>query len=553
MAPSLKKRAVYALISASVIVGSSFYTPIHAFADAEPSVEAVPVQSITPEPSLTEDNLSLPTEEPAANAIPEATGTQEQIESTKNIDTTADQNTLSGVIVAENNDSLGDLGTGSASSALIVQNEANTVHSVGGGMIIDIVASQPNATSNMVVTAPSSTNGSTLTTNPVEANEIIVDTSIAVTNTIVVGSASGSIAAAKNDNLGSITTGDAVTDIQLLNMANTIIGVGDIYIGSITVFGDLNNDIVLSRALLDYFTQGTPPNPSLFTANISASDMSVISNNVEAAATTGSITIEEADTINDIATGAAQTFIAIKNTNGNYILYGNALLIFVNVLGDWSGNMLGQTNSTVAAISNATDSAPVTYPIPSLLANLGKIAINNTTNIVNDITAFASSGDISLQSNDTIGAVTTGDAAVHVRILNIVNTIVSLGSKLGVLFINVFGNWNGSVVIEKFTPQVTPFVVPTIPTSTDAAPQTPTNAQTSLSLRPVKATGTNNSLNTDQPPAAPILVSDNQQFTTILSVDNANSSLFWLTFIALFSGGLFAANRIYNYRSVATL
>src|SRR5690606_32678556 len=60
----------------------------------------------------------------------------------------------------------------------------------------------------------------------------------------------------------------------------------------------------------------------------------------------------------------------------------------------------------------------------------------------------AQSGDASVTGNTAAGDAQSGDATASVNIANISNSTFSLSDWLGVLFINVFGTWNGSFGVD---------------------------------------------------------------------------------------------------------
>src|ERR1700761_3474282 len=72
--------------------------------------------------------------------------------------------------------------------------------------------------------------------------------------------------------------------------------------------------------------------------------------------------------------------------------------------------------------------------------------LNNTNNdkINNNVNVSAQSGNASVTGNTTGGNATSGDADASVNLLNLINDKLSLNGWFGMLFINVYGTWNGS-------------------------------------------------------------------------------------------------------------
>jgi hypothetical protein len=68
--------------------------------------------------------------------------------------------------------------------------------------------------------------------------------------------------------------------------------------------------------------------------------------------------------------------------------------------------------------------------------------------ITNNIDVTAQTGDATVAGNTQGGNATTGDASAGINLLNISNSNFSLADWFGVLFINVFGSWNGSFGVD---------------------------------------------------------------------------------------------------------
>jgi hypothetical protein len=104
------------------------------------------------------------------------------------------------------------------------------------------------------------------------------------------------------------------------------------------------------------------------------------------------------------------------------------------------------------------------------------VDIAHTSTINNDVTVLAQSGDASLIENTTAGSARTGDATAAVNITNIANSGFSLSRLFGILFINVFGKWNGSFGIN--TTAGNPVSSPAENTGTASTVTTPTHVFT---------------------------------------------------------------------------
>ncbi len=124
---------------------------------------------------------------------------------------------------------------------------------------------------------------------------------------------------------------------------------------------------------------------------------------------------------------------------GDHCIVGaNSLLVFVNVLGKWVGVIMDAPVGATSAALGSGITNDQTLPTNADLTSITKGQITNNINV------RAASGDAEVSNNTTGGNATTGNATASVNLLNIMNSSFSLSDWFGVLFINVFGTWNGS-------------------------------------------------------------------------------------------------------------
>src|SRR6185369_250889 len=122
-------------------------------------------------------------------------------------------------------------------------------------------------------------------------------------------------------------------------------------------------------------------------------------------------------------------------------------LVFVNVLGKWVGMIMNAPQgSTAAELGDGISQTGPNYNISTALNTTDNSTLTNTANlgITNDLNVHARSGDASVTGNTSGGNAQTGDAQTAVNVLNMLGNNLSLSDWFGVLFINVFGAWNGS-------------------------------------------------------------------------------------------------------------
>lgn len=325
---------------------------------------------------------------------------------------------------------------------------ANINGSVNGDFMFDpsaILASGPNSnntTSNSMQVNTNNTN----------------NTDAAIKNTIDVGATSGNATVAKNTNGGNATSGDAAAVVNLMNLINSTVAAGQSFVGTININGDLNGDILLPPSILNQLLASTGPssnnsaNTTLTnTSNVTNNTTATTTNNITSSTITGNATVGSNTAGGTATSGNSGTNVTLLNLTGSNTIGKNDLLVFVNVLGKWVGMIMNApTGSTAAELGGGiTD----TGPNSNNTANNTLTSTNNATNnanlgITNDVNVHAKSGDAAVTKNTRGGNATSGDAQTAVNILNLTGSNLNLSDWFGVLFINVFGIWNGSFGIN---------------------------------------------------------------------------------------------------------
>src|SRR5690606_5917391 len=171
-----------------------------------------------------------------------------------------------------------------------------------------------------------------------------------------------------------------------------------------------------------------------------------ITNNVNLNAESGDATVDSNTQAGNATTGDALTNLTILNLTNHQVVGSNALLVFVNVLGEWIGLILdAPEGATAAAIGGG-----VSEQTDLMAKNDVTLDINVDSEhaITNNINLNSNSRDAIVTNNNVVGNATTGDATASANIANIVNSGVSLSNWFGVLFVNVFGSWFGSFGVD---------------------------------------------------------------------------------------------------------
>lgn len=277
-----------------------------------------------------------------------------------------------------------------------------------------------------------------------------------INNDVNLNASSGNASVVGNGSAGNATTGDANAMANIVNIINSITNASQAFVGVINIYGDLNGDILLPAGWYDSLIGSDPGNnscsPNCSGGGQSNSNMGIL-NNINLTAITGDASVINNGLAGDASTGNAATKLNIINLINKQITGGNVLLVFVNVLGKWVGLLMdapaGSTTATLGGNIGENNS------------NCGcQGGTNLNAQITNNINLTARSGDALVGYNGEAGDATSGNATASLNLANIINSQFSLSGWLGILFINVFGTWNGNLASAQL-PQATT-VIPVI-------------------------------------------------------------------------------------------
>jgi hypothetical protein len=276
-----------------------------------------------------------------------------------------------------------------------------------------------------------------------------------IDNNLDLKATSGDATVSNNTTGGDAKTGDASVIANLINMINSTISAGGSFVGVLNVNGDFEGDVLLPDGYLEQMLANNKE-PAVITGDTEIdldreSNIS-INNNINTDATAGEATVASNTTGGNATTGSATSDVTLLNLTGSQVIGANSIVVFVNVLGEWVGLIVGAPAGTNAAVlGGGIESAGYDLRNTTVDAN-----ITNDFTINNNLNLTAETGDATVSNNTTGGNATTGNASVAANILNISNTQFSLTDWFGVLFINVAGNWFGSFGVD--TPYGNPSV-----------------------------------------------------------------------------------------------
>lgn len=273
---------------------------------------------------------------------------------------------------------------------------------------------------------------------------------VAIENVINLEAISGDATVTKNTEAGDATTGTATVIANIINAINSSIVSGGTFLGMLNIYGSLDGDILLPDELISSLLASNTLG-NLDTSLISNTDVlgnftnnASTTNNIQATAGSGNAEVLQNTSAGNATSGDAETNVTVLNLTGREVVGANALLVFVNVLGTWVGMIVdAPAGSTSAALGGD-------------ITTNNSLTLNAESNqsITNDVNVTAKSGDALVSQNTRAGDATSGDAYAAVNILNLNGSQFALTDWFGILFINVFGSWNGSFGIDTLAGEI---------------------------------------------------------------------------------------------------
>lgn len=268
-----------------------------------------------------------------------------------------------------------------------------------------------------------------------------IDTTVEVDTKVQSGAASGDALISKNTTAGSALSGDASAAATIMNSVNSSVATsGNQKIVTFTqdIMGDVHGDLMLYplmlKAMLEAKSGESATNPSSTTVN--ATTNTNLNNTINVTAKSGDATVDSNTKAGDATTGSAAAMANVVNIINSMVAADNSFIGTINIYGSLEGDILVAPDF-----------------IPQLLASNGgekdssslQVSKQDTTTIVNNITAVAESGAASIFGNTKAGDGTSGAADSNVVIFNITgHEIVAEDSML--VFVNVLGRWVGMIV-----------------------------------------------------------------------------------------------------------
>ncbi len=322
------------------------------------------------------------------------------------------------------------------------------------------------------------TNNSTFVNNDNDAN---------ASNNFNIESNTGDNDASYNTGDGNVTTGDSNVSLNLLNFINSSFTASDLgVVGVLNIFGDWLGDLLIPKSLAGNsinsnnsggaITAGNE-NTGFDSSNISSANVNnaldidndnnaEVLNNIKIANNTGDNTSGYNTGSGSVQTGDVNTELSVSNLLNQNLIGDTIFFFIVNVAGQWSGeNLLSpylgivnngcdSENVCNLAASNENTGAESENTATVDASSLIDIDNENEGVLSNNISITANTGDNKADYNTGNGNITTGDSNVLANIANIMNVNV-VAKKFVFLVVNIFGDWDGNIDVEKEVAQTT--------------------------------------------------------------------------------------------------
>jgi hypothetical protein len=363
---------------------------------------------------------------------------------TTGLNNTVNSTAATGDAIVSGNTLAGDATTGNANvTANIINLLQSSLGNVGNtGGVVTFMANIPGDVNGNLMIDPAAIAQTQGTVQLQDAQAVTVHNQNdgQINNAIILNASSGNAGVIANTTGGNATSGNADALANVVNVMNSSIAAGQSFIGAVNIQGDLTGDILFPTGFLDSLIA----NNTTATADINNTNNQTINNNVTANASTGTATVDHNTDAGSATSGNALNKITVMNLTGSDIIGNNALLVFVNVGGTWTGLLMN---------GPASNSAMLGGGISQDTSVSRQLTATNTNNqgITNNITANANTGDATVSGNTQAGNATSGNATTTVNLTNILDSHISLANWFGILFINILGNWNGSLASAPAT------------------------------------------------------------------------------------------------------
>jgi hypothetical protein len=270
-------------------------------------------------------------------------------------------NAMSGNATADNNDDVLGVGTGDATAIVDVVNMINSVVAANQSFL-GVINIYGDYSGNILM--PVDSLNALLATGGTNSNMASADNSVTsndnynINNNVNLGASSGVATASNNDDVGSVTTGNAMTNLTILNLTGKQVVASNSLLVFVNVLGHWVGLIMDAPAgtTSAALGGGVASNATLASAqDVNSANNYAINNNIIANAKTGDATATNNDDVGSVATGNALAGVNLANLiNSNFSLSNWFGVLFINVFGNWHGNFGVMKPPVIAPITSGS-------------------------------------------------------------------------------------------------------------------------------------------------------------------------------------------------------
>lgn len=260
---------------------------------------------------------------------------------------------------------------------------------------------------------------------------------ITINNTDHSTARSGTATVRDSGSGGTATSGNSVTDLNIINQADSTTGINTTGSNSTTTQdnGNVNGNIVINPTLPSV-PAGSTTSPSTVTS-ITNSTSATINNNATLNSYSGNATVTNNGNGGAATSGSTDAVANVINVINSTISNQQTYVGTVNVMGNLNGNILLPEQFINSLLSTSN--------LDSNSSNSANVTENNNFIINNNLNQNAASGGANVTNNGNGGLAQSGSANTNQDIINLDNIQVTSGNLLLVI-VNVTGSWTGTVL-----------------------------------------------------------------------------------------------------------
>jgi hypothetical protein len=257
-----------------------------------------------------------------------------------------------------------------------------------------------------------------------------------ITNTVDSQATSGNATVKGNGSNGSATSGDASVEATVVNSVHSSVDGGQ---GVAHFTYDVNGDVIGDITLNGNSGPVNVNNSTTLNGNTTVNNDTSITNNLDLKATSGDATVDGNESNGSATSGSANTVANILNLINTVIAANQSFIGTINIYGNLNGDILMSPELIPQLIASNGGSVSSSSNL-ALTTN-----INDDNSIINNIKLNASSGNASVQGNESNGSAISGSGQTNLTILNLTGHTVNAANSL-LVFVNVLGTWVGMIV-----------------------------------------------------------------------------------------------------------